>query len=54
VDLIAQKKFGEMVSYQPPIITSVPLESAISNLKLVDPHGELVQIAEGMGVNFGR
>jgi ATP-dependent phosphofructokinase / diphosphate-dependent phosphofructokinase len=54
VELIAQKKFGEMVSYQPPIITSVPLESAISNLKLVDPNGELVHIAEGMGVNFGR
>jgi 6-phosphofructokinase 1 len=54
VELIAQKKFGEMVSYQPPIITSVPLESAISNLKLVDPDGELVHIAEGLGVNFGR
>jgi 6-phosphofructokinase 1 len=54
VELVAQKKFGEMVSYQPPAITSVPLESAISNLKLVDPNGELVNIAEGMGVNFGR
>jgi 6-phosphofructokinase 1 len=54
VELIALKKFGEMVSYQPPVITSVPLESAISNLKLVDPDGELVHIAEGMGVNFGR
>jgi len=54
VDLIAQKKFGEMVSFQPPVITSVPLESAISNLKLVDPGGELVKMAEGMGVCFGR
>jgi len=54
VELIAQKKFGEMVSYQPPIITSVPLETAISSLKLVEPHCELVRIAEGMGVSFGR
>jgi 6-phosphofructokinase 1 len=54
VELIARKKFGEMVSFQPPVITSVPLESAISNLKLVDPEGELVKMAEGMGVSFGR
>jgi 6-phosphofructokinase 1 len=43
-----------MVSYQPPGITSVPLASAISTLKLVEPDGELVKMAEGMGVNFGR
>ncbi len=54
VELIAQKKFGEMVSYQPPIITSVPLENAISQLKLVEPDGELVKVAEGTGVSFGR
>jgi 6-phosphofructokinase 1 len=54
VELIAQRKFGEMVSYQPPIITSVPLEKAISQLKLVDPEDELVKVAEGMGVSFGR
>ena len=54
VELIAQKKFGQMVSYQPPVISSVPLEKAISNLKLVDPEGELVKVAEGLGVSFGR
>jgi phosphofructokinase-like protein len=54
VELIAQKKFGEMVSYQPPHITSVPLEKAISCLKLVEPDSELVKIAEGLGVSFGR
>jgi len=43
-----------MVSYQPPSITSVPLEKAISQLKLVEPEGELVKAAEGMGVSFGR
>lgn len=54
VELIAQKRYGEMVSYQPPVITSVPLEKAISNLKLVDPEGEMVKAAEGLGVSFGR
>ncbi len=54
VELISQKKFGEMVSFQPPVITSVPLEKAISSLRLVDPDGELVKIAEGLGVSFGR
>ena len=54
VELIARKKFGEMVSCQSSTLTSVPLESAISNLKLVDPDDELVHIAEGLGLNFGR
>lgn len=54
VELIAEGRFGSMVSFQPPDISSVPLESAIANLRLVDPQGELVKIAEGMGVSFGR
>lgn len=54
VELIAQKKFGEMVSYQPPKITSVHLEEAIDHLRLVDPQGDLVRMAEGIGVSFGR
>jgi 6-phosphofructokinase 1 len=43
-----------MVSYKPPAITSVPLEKAISRLKLVDPEGEFVKAAEMIGINFGR
>jgi 6-phosphofructokinase 1 len=54
VELAAQKKFGQMVSFQPPDITAVPLEEAISSLQFVDPDGELVKMAEGMGVCFGR
>jgi 6-phosphofructokinase 1 len=54
VELIAQKKFGEMVSFQPPDIKSVPLGQAIANLRLVDPEGELIKMAEGMGMSFGR
>ncbi len=54
VELIAQKRFGNMVSWQPPDISSVPIESAIDKLRLVDPEGELVRMAEGIGVSFGR
>jgi len=43
-----------MVSYQPPDIKSVPLASAIDQLRLVDPNGDLVRMAEGFGVSFGR
>jgi len=32
----------------------VPLGQAIANLRLVDPEGELVRMAEGMGTSFGR
>jgi phosphofructokinase-like protein len=53
-ELIAQKKFGHMVSWQPPDITSVPMEAAIDKLRLVEPDGELVKMAEGIGVSFGR
>jgi 6-phosphofructokinase 1 len=54
VELIARKKFGEMVSYQPPAVTSVPLEKAIDHLRLVDPESDLVKMTEGIGVSFGR
>ena len=54
VELIAEKKFGHMVSYRPPAITSVPLEKATRKMKLVDPEGDLVKAAESVGVSFGR
>jgi len=54
VELLAQKQYGQMVSYQPPDIKSVPLASAIDQLRLVDPNGDLVRMSEGIGVSFGR
>ena len=47
-------KFGHMVSWQPPDITAVPMENAIDHLRLVDPEGDMVKMAEGIGVSFGR
>jgi 6-phosphofructokinase 1 len=54
VNLIAEGKFGRMVSLRSPHIVSVPLEEAIKGRKMVDPDGEIVRSAESMGVSFGR
>ncbi len=54
VELVARKKFGHMVSYRPPEITSVPIKKAIRKLKLVDPAGDMVRAAESIGISFGR
>ncbi|HXY54625.1 MAG TPA: hypothetical protein VEM40_08145 [Nitrospirota bacterium] len=54
VELIAQKKFDEMVSFQPTELKSVPRGQSIASLRLVDPEGELVRMAEGMGTSFSR
>jgi 6-phosphofructokinase 1 len=54
VNLIAEGKFGRMVSLRAPHIVSVPLEEAIKGRKMVDPDGEMVRSAEAMGVSFGR
>ncbi len=54
VDLIAEGKFGQMVSLRTPHIVSVPLEEAIKGRKMVDPDGELVRCSEALGISFGR
>lgn len=53
VKLIEEGRFGRMVSYQSYHVDSVPIEDAVMKLKLVDPNGELVDAARGIGVNFG-
>ena len=54
VDLIANGKFGQMVSLRGPRIVAVPIEEAIKGRKMVDSEGELVKGTEGLGVSFGR
>jgi len=54
VNLIAEGKFGQMVSLRSPSIVAVPLEDAIKGRKMVDPDGEMVRSAEAIGVSFGR
>jgi phosphofructokinase-like protein len=53
VDLVLAEKFGEMVSLQCGEITSVPIESAISDLKKVNLDSPLIEAARGVGACFG-
>lgn len=53
VELIANGRFGEMVALKGTNIESVPLETAVKQLKRVDADGELVRVAESVGISFG-
>jgi phosphofructokinase-like protein len=53
VDLIQAKKFGYMSSLQSGEITSVPIKSAIRNLKKVNLDSPLIEAARGIGTCFG-
>jgi len=53
VRLVHEGRFGEMVCYRPPEITSIPIAEAISELSTVDPRGSAVQAALALGIGFG-
>lgn len=54
VQMIADGEFGRMACLKGRSITSVPIEDAIRDLKLVDPQGEIVTAAEDLGIMLGR
>jgi len=53
VQLIAEKKYGSMVAYQPPDIVPVSLSAAVGRLRTVPPDGDIVQTARSLGIGFG-
>ena len=53
VQLIQEGSFGRMVSYQSYKIGDVPIEDAVSKLRLVEKDSELVQTARRVGISFG-
>jgi ATP-dependent phosphofructokinase / diphosphate-dependent phosphofructokinase len=53
VKLAEEGAFGRMVSYQSYHVDSVPIEEAVNKLRLVDPAGELVQVAKAVGICLG-
>jgi phosphofructokinase-like protein len=53
VRLVHQKRFGEMLCYQPPEMTSVPIMEAVNVLRRVDVNGAAVQAARALGISFG-
>ena len=53
VELINEGKFGQMVTLKGDKLSSDSLENVIGqNAKLVNPEGELVQIAKKIGISF--
>ncbi|MCX8089372.1 MAG: ATP-dependent 6-phosphofructokinase [Verrucomicrobiae bacterium] len=53
VDLIAQGRFGEMVTHTGTSVESVPLSEAVSRLRTVPPDGAFVQAARALGISLG-
>jgi len=51
--LVEDGKFGQMVSYQSYHVGSVPIEEAVSELRLAQPDAEVVEAARGVGISFG-
>jgi 6-phosphofructokinase 1 len=53
VDLIAQRQYDQMVTWQNRQIVSVPIAEAIAAYAAVDPNGTLVKTARGLGIYLG-
>ena len=53
VELIADGKFGEMVSYQNYLVLGVSIADAVHRIKLVQPDSQMVQTGRAVGIAFG-
>lgn len=53
VDLVAQGKFGQVVTWQKRQVVSVPIGEAIATYQAVDPNDTLVKTARGLGICLG-
>ena len=53
VRLVVEKRFGQMIRYQPPVIDSVPILEAVNGISQVEPDGAAVQAARALGISFG-
>jgi ATP-dependent phosphofructokinase / diphosphate-dependent phosphofructokinase len=54
VQLIKEKKYGHMVSYKGYHVGDVTIKEAVAKIRLVEPDGEVVQAARGIGISFGE
>lgn len=52
-DLCARGAFGRMVCLRGTTVKSIPIEEAVGRCKLVDPDGQLVATARGVGIELG-
>ncbi len=54
VEMVAQKKFGRMVTLKGQNLSDELISEASGKQKLVDPNGEIIHTAEAMGIFCGR
>ncbi|NEP20817.1 ATP-dependent 6-phosphofructokinase [Moorena sp. SIO3I6] len=53
VDLIANERYDQMVTWQYRQVVSVPIEETIKHYQAVNPNGTLVRTARGLGICLG-
>lgn len=53
VQLVAEEKFGMMVSYQNYLTMEVPISHAVHKLRRVSPDSQLVETARAVEITFG-
>ncbi len=53
VKLAAEGRFGRMVSYQSYHVSSVPIEEAVNQLRVVERDSEMIAAARAIGICFG-
>ncbi|MGA9576319.1 MAG: 6-phosphofructokinase, partial [Terrimicrobiaceae bacterium] len=53
IQLVAEKKFGTMVSYQNYLTLDVPISHAVNRLRRVDPKEQMVEAARAAEISFG-
>jgi 6-phosphofructokinase 1 len=53
VELIAENRFGDMVSYQNYQVLGVPIAEAVNRIKLVQSDSQMVETARAVGISFG-
>ena len=52
-EMVLEEKYGEMVAYRHPEITSVPLKDAINNYNFINAGSYLLKTARGVGICLG-
>ena len=52
VNLVAQERWGYMVALQGTQMVNIPLDDVV-HMKLVDPLGDMIQMARDLGIVFG-
>ncbi len=53
VEMIEAGRFGYMAALNPPNVTSVPFERAISAMKKVPAESDVIRAARALGISFG-